>query len=178
MNRYFDRYATPLITGFFIVSAVSGVALFFRWTPSAFHAMHEWLSMVLLVPFALHLWKNWRGLVGYLKRKSLVIPLALSVLVAVPFAYNGLTASSGGSPAGRTIGLLTGTPIAVLAPVLKTTPDALVAKLKEKGYANAAPDSTLSALAAGGGTPASQILFSLMPRRGGGGAGGGAGPRS
>ena len=55
MNRYFDRYATPLITGFFIVSAVSGVALFFRWTPSAFHAMHEWLSMVLLVPFALHL---------------------------------------------------------------------------------------------------------------------------
>ena len=104
-----------------------------------------------------------------------MIPLALSVLVAVPFAYNGLTASSGGSPAGRTIGLLTGTPVSVLAPVLKTTPDALVAKLREKGYANAAPDSSLSALAAGGGTPASQILFSLMPRRG---SGGGGGPRS
>jgi hypothetical protein len=61
MPSILSRYATPLITGLFIVSLVSGVALFFHLGSAWFHSMHEWLSMVLILPFVLHIWKNWRA---------------------------------------------------------------------------------------------------------------------
>ncbi|HSO47757.1 MAG TPA: DUF4405 domain-containing protein [Rhizobiaceae bacterium] len=61
MPNLLMRYATPLTSGLFAVSLISGVALFFHLGQAAFHGMHEWLSMVLILPFALHLWKNWRS---------------------------------------------------------------------------------------------------------------------
>ena len=131
MNTFINRFATPLTTGLFLVSLVSGVALFFHWVPGAFHAMHEWLSMFLLVPVALHVWKNWKGLMGYLRHKTLLIPLLASLLVAVPFTVSGLTGSRGGNPAFRAIPLLTQAPLSDLAPVLKTTPDALLATSRD-----------------------------------------------
>lgn len=57
------RYATPFISGLFLVSLISGIALFFHLGNATFRGMHEWLSMVLILPFVLHLWKNWRPLV-------------------------------------------------------------------------------------------------------------------
>ncbi|MCB1455931.1 MAG: DUF4405 domain-containing protein, partial [Nitratireductor sp.] len=60
MPDLLSRYATPFISGLFLVSLISGIALFFHVGPSGFHGMHEWLSMVLIAPFVLHLWKNWK----------------------------------------------------------------------------------------------------------------------
>ena len=65
------RYATPLITGLFLVSLVSGIALFFHVGSAYFHSMHEWLSMVLIAPFILHIWKNWRAFLNYFKRSAM-----------------------------------------------------------------------------------------------------------
>src|SRR3954463_6656648 len=59
MMSLFHRYATPLTLGLFAVSAVLGVALFFRVGQSVFHGMHGWLSLALLLPFTLHVWRNW-----------------------------------------------------------------------------------------------------------------------
>lgn len=58
MKDIANRYATPLTTGLFAVSAISGVALFFHLGSAYFHGMHEWLSMALLIPFGVHVWKN------------------------------------------------------------------------------------------------------------------------
>ena len=44
------RYATPLITGLFLVSLISGLALFLHIGPGGLHPMHEWLSLVLILP--------------------------------------------------------------------------------------------------------------------------------
>lgn len=86
------------------------MALFFHWVPGLFHGMHVWLSMVLLVPFALHMWKNWGPLVGYIKRKTLFVPLLLSVLVAVPFAVSSTGGKQGGNPAFAAVQLVTKAP--------------------------------------------------------------------
>ena len=64
MKSILYRYATPFTTGLFLVSLVSGVALFFHVGPAAFHGMHEWLSMVLILPFVLHMWRNWRPMLS------------------------------------------------------------------------------------------------------------------
>jgi hypothetical protein len=144
---------------------ISGIALFFHWAPGAFHAMHEWLSVVLLAPFALHLCKNWRALLGYATRGTLLVPLGASLLVALPFAVAGLTGNSGGNPAFRTIPLMTQARLSDLAPVLKTTPDALLDALKQRGYKASSTDERLDAVAAASGAPASELLFAVMPAR-------------
>jgi len=165
VKTFVNRYATPLITGLFVVSTVSGIALFFHWIPPVFRAMHEWLSMLLLLPFVLHLWKNWNALLAYFRRKTIWLPLAASLVVAVPFAAMGLSGGPGGNPAFRAVGLLTQAPLSELAPVLETTPEALLADLEARGYPAASADATLSAVAAATGTPANELLFALLPQR-------------
>ncbi len=162
---WLHRYGTPLTVGLFLVSAVSGVALFFRWAPQAFHSMHEWLSLVLLAPFAVHMWKNWRPLIGYLRRRTLMIPLALSLVVAIPFAINGLTATRTGSPAFRVVRLMTAAPLTALAPVLKTTPERLQSALQERGFTVASVSDRFDSIVAGGPTPPERVLFELLPGR-------------
>lgn len=163
MTAFINRYATPLTTGLFIVSLISGVALFFHWQPGAFHTMHVWLSMVLLIPFVLHIWKNWNSLMGYFRRKTMLVPLIASLVVAVPFAVNGLSGARGGNPAFRAIPLMTQARLADLAPVLKTTPDKLIGALKQRGYEVASADETLNAVAAKSGKRANELLFAVMP---------------
>src|SRR5882757_6233868 len=99
VTRLIERYATPLTTGLFVVSAVSGTALFFHTSQGVFHEMHEWLSMILLLPFAMHLWKNWRPLLSYATRGTLILPLVAALAVAVPFAIGGMSGGKGGNPA-------------------------------------------------------------------------------
>ncbi|BFI95614.1 MAG: hypothetical protein RSP_11240 [Rhodanobacter sp.] len=163
-NDFMHRYGTPLTAGLFTVSAVSGVALFFHWAPRTFHAMHEWLSVVLLAPFALHLLKNWKPLLAYARRKTLLIPLALSLAVAVPFA---LTAGKGrqANPAVQTVALMTQASLAELAPVLHATPDELLRHLQQQGYQAAATSDTVAAIAAASQANANEVLYAMLPAR-------------
>ncbi|PWR23300.1 DUF4405 domain-containing protein [Zavarzinia compransoris] len=163
MGNFINRYATPLTTGLFVVSAVSGLALLFGWAPRAFHGMHEWLSLVLLLPFGFHVARNWRPLVAYAKRKTLFLPLALSLVLAAPFAVAGLAGGPGGNPAFRALPLLAAAPLSDLAPILKTTPEALIEALKAQGLNPTSPQDTPAALAAAAGRPVNPVLIALMP---------------
>jgi hypothetical protein len=164
LNDFMHRYGTPLTAGLFTVSAVSGVALFFHWSSRSFHAMHEWLSMVLLAPFALHLIKNWKPLLAYARRKTLLVPLALSLVVAVPFA---LTAGKGrgGNPTIQTVTLMTQASLADLAPVLQATPDELLQHLQRKGYKAGATSDTVATIATASQASASDVLYAMLPAR-------------
>jgi hypothetical protein len=164
LNTFIHRFATPLTTGLFLISAVSGFALFFRWAPGAFHSMHEWLSVVLLLPFLLHAWKNWSSLVNYAKRGTLLIPLLLCLVVAVPFAMNSMKGNNRGNAGLRgAIPLLTQAHLSDLAPILKTTPDALLAKLKQRGFKADAADQTIDTIASAAGKPPGEVLSAVMP---------------
>lgn len=167
ISKIMHRLATPLTTGLFLVSAVSGVALFFRWLPGAFHTMHVWLSMVLLVPFVFHVWRNWRSLLGYARRGALVAPLVLCLVVALPFAVLGLGDGGrrGGNPGFRAVALMTQARLSDLAPVLETTPDTLLAILRQRGYQARSADETLDAIAATSSKQPSEVLSNVMPKR-------------
>ncbi|MGN6739192.1 DUF4405 domain-containing protein [Dyella sp.] len=162
MKHFMHRYGTPLTAGLFAVSAVSGVALFFHWSSATFHRMHEWLSMLLLAPFALHMVKNWKPLLAYAKRRTLMIPLALSLVVAVPFAF---TAGKGraGNPAFQTLALMTRATLEDLAPILKVPPQDLLKQLQTRGYKASSTRDTPSDIATASAVPANEVLFALMP---------------
>jgi hypothetical protein len=165
LSLFIERYATPLTTGLFAVSAISGIALFFHWSQGTFHEMHEWLSMVLLVPFGLHLWKNWRMLLGYLRRGVLPLALAAALVVAMPFALSGAAGRGpgrAGNPAARVVRLLTQLPLSQLAVVLKTDPDILLGNLRQQGYTIASASDTLEMVAASSGREAPELMYTLL----------------
>jgi hypothetical protein len=157
-----NRTATPLTLGLFAISAVSGAALFFHVGQGVFHGMHEWLSMLLLVPFALHIWKNWGAMLGYVRRRALLRPLAATLLLAAAFAIPAMSGGERGSPR-QAVQFMTQTRLADLAPVLKTTPNALQASLVQRGYKVTSLDETLAAVAAASGAPVMKVLLDVIP---------------
>ena len=165
MNKYVARYATPFTTGLFAISAISGVALFLHVGQGLFHEMHEWLSIVLLLPFGFHLWKNWPSIIGYASRGNLLWPLIISLVLIVPFVVGSLgdSRSREGNPFFRVSALVNSAPLTQLAPVLKSSPDALVKALKAKGFAVASPDQSIDAIAKASGKPASDVLAAAIP---------------
>lgn len=165
--KLISRLATPLTTGMFLVSVISGIALFFRWSPSLFKSMHEWLSFVALVPFALwHIWKNWGALVNYTRGGLLFIVLGLSVVAAIPFAWTASQSgpSAGGNPAFRAVRLMTSAPLSEVAPLLKSSPDSLLNRLQSKGYKAESVNDSLDKVASASGTEAMKLLQELMPQ--------------
>ncbi|QAY95678.1 DUF4405 domain-containing protein [Methylovirgula ligni] len=164
-GRFISRFATPLTAGLFLISAISGTALFFHWTPGTFHEMHEWLSLVLLAAFAFHLYKNWVPLLGYVRRGTLILPLAVCLIAAMPFVIPGVGGHNRGNPAFRLVPLLTHARLSDLAPVLKTTPDELIAALKKRGLTVRAPNETIEAVAIDSDKEVPEVLFSVIPGR-------------
>lgn len=155
MNDSVNRYATPFTIGLFLVSTVSGVALFFHLGSKYFHGMHEWLSMLLLLPVVFHIQKNWPGMKGYFKRKTIWMPTLLSLVGALVFVV--LAWNSPGRPPSPAAKLLGAQSVATLAPIMGTTPAGLEAKLAEKGYVAASSD-TLEAVAKKAGKPIDVVI--------------------
>jgi hypothetical protein len=165
MTDQLKRYATPFITGLFLVSLVSGIALFFHLGGSTFRGMHEWLSMVLVVPFVLHIWRNWRAMIGYLNRPAFSLAMAVSLVAAIAFAYPSLTGASGGAggpPPFAFSDMALSHPAKDVAPLLGLSPDAVVAELQKLGYAAAAVDVPLADAAHKAGKSDMELIAALM----------------
>lgn len=157
-------HGTTYTVGLFLVSTVSGVFLFFHLGTSAFRTMHEWLSMLLIVPVVLHVWKNWTSLMTYFKRKVIYIPLLLSLAGGVAFAYPALVgpSSGGGNPLRATVRAMQNGTIVQVAPLYRLTPEALAARLRAKGYTVSSLDRTLAQVAGDSGREAGPGLMAAV----------------
>ena len=163
MSSFFNRYATPFITGFFLISLITGVALFVHIGPNAFREIHEILSLVLILPFAVHIWKNWRPMTAYFKHAPMVVALGLSVLACVPFFLSSETGETRSGPPAFAFTAEAFTHSAdEVAPLLGKTGDEVRAELTTAGYAFASPDQPLSEVAAAKGADSNAMLAVLM----------------
>lgn len=117
MLSFISRYATPLTTGLFLISLISGIALFFHFGTGVFRGIHEWLSMVLMVPVVMHIWKNPRPFVSYFKRSPMALSLIACLAAGFAFAWPSLTGTgsgAGGNPATAMVSLVAAaTPVEV-----------------------------------------------------------------
>lgn len=161
MPSLLQRYATPLVLGLFLVSLVSGTALFFHIGQGIFREMHEWLSLVLVIPFVLHLWKNWRAMANYLRKPALGIALALTLVMALPFALQSASGSSEGPPQFALSHTLLGHPATVLAPLLNTTPEEVLSTLQAAGFTATAHDEPLTDIATRSGKSEFELAAAL-----------------
>lgn len=166
MSKLLSRWATPLISGIFIVSLVSGAVIFFGVGRAYFTAMHEWLSMVLIVPFALHLWKNWRPFLNYFRRPAMIVSCAASLAAALAFAAPGALSSGRGAPPERVaIELVRTTSISRVAPLLGETPEELRAALESKGFTVSSTEQSIADIATASEKPASEALAAAIASR-------------
>jgi len=164
MPNLLSRYATPFTTGLFLVSLISGIALFFHFGTTAFREMHEWLSMVLILPFVLHVWKNWRPFLAYFKRLPMALSLALCLVAGLVFAWPAMTGSAsgaGGNPAFAMVNVVAaGTPGQV-APLLGKTEAEVVDALKQGGFTAADGTKPLTEIATASGKDTMELMATL-----------------
>lgn len=156
------RYATPLITGLFVISLISGIALFFHVGQNYFREMHEWLSMVLIAPFVLHLVKNWRPFLSYFKRMPMAVSLVICLLAGGYYAWQGAQGGAGGNPAMILAGAMQASSLAVVAPVFGHTPESLSTALVEKGYTIAATEKSLGEIATASGKDRFDLIRDIV----------------
>ncbi len=82
------EWATPLTIGSFIISAVTGIIIFFHIRIGLVRPAHEWLSWFLVLGGLLHILTNWKGVKSYFSKpisaSIIVIFLILCVLSLIP----------------------------------------------------------------------------------------------
>ena len=162
MPSLFKTYATPLTTGLFLASLISGIALFFHIGPSGFHGMHEILSMVLILPFVLHLWRNWRPMTAYFRHAPMAIAMTLSLGASLAFFYpTGETTGRSGPPQfAFAEKVLAATP-AEMAAALDVTPQALATALTGAGFQQGSGEDSLAKIAEAAGKTEMQLIAVL-----------------
>jgi hypothetical protein len=165
MRAFLIRYATPFTVGLFLVSVISGIALFFHVGGGAFHGMHEWLSMLLIVPFVLHLWRNWRPFSAYFKRVPMALALALSVLGSLAFAIPTGGAGRVQPPQRVLMQAIANGSVAQVAPLFGHTPDSFTVALRNSGFTVSSADQRLTDIAEASGKSTVDLIGVLAPAR-------------
>lgn len=156
------RYATPLTTWLFMISLVSGVALFFGIGSQYFREMHEILSMLLIVPFGLHVWRNWRTLVNYFGRSAMWISTVVCLVAAGAFAYEGAGASVGGNPRMAAFNALNNASVTALAALARTDEATVTERLKAIGVEVKSVEDTVAGLAQASGHDSFDLLGAAL----------------
>ena len=124
------EWVTPFAIGAFLISAVTGVAIFFHIDTGLAKFAHEWLSWLLLIAVLLHIGANLFGFKRYFTGwRSLTIITASVLIVVASFAISGGGRGAGGPPHMRAARALAKAPLSVLAQVAKISPAELRTRL-------------------------------------------------
>jgi len=160
MKQFVKTHGTTFTVGLFLISTISGVFLFFHFQSRLFHSMHEWLSMVLLVPVAVHIWRNWAAFAKYFKKKTIYMPLLVTLIASIAFAYPTLSSKSGGGdPKVAAIMAIHQGNISQVAPLFQLSSDELQNRLQAKGYKINDRNQTLSEIAKSSDKPLGPSLI-------------------
>lgn len=141
-----DRaWATPLTIGAFLLSAVTGVLMFFHADIGLNKEAHEWLGWILVAGVAFHAMVNF----GAFKRHfgtgmgKLLIGL-FALLLALSFVPLG--EEKGGPPTLAPVRALANAPIATLADVAQVSADEMMARIRAEGLQPASTRQSLGEL--------------------------------
>jgi hypothetical protein len=128
-------WITPITTGAFLLTAVTGVLLFFHAATGLNKAVHEWLSWVFLAGAVLHLALNFAAFKKYLtQRKGQVLLGSFILLLALSFVPLGEEHDEKHKrPYVPPIKALAQAPLTTLALVAQASPEQLRERLSNEG---------------------------------------------
>ena len=127
--------------------------------------LHEWAGLVLVAVVGLHVARNWKALLAYKDRGiSLYVALGTAALGATVFLGAALLGvERGGLDALRV--RVEQAPLADLAPILDESPERLVSRLQEAGFAAATSEASPVRIAAASHVSVRAVLEALIVDR-------------
>jgi len=161
MKTTLKSWATPLIIATFIISAVTGVLIFFHQESGLIKPVHEWLSWALVTGGVLHTIANWKSFSGYFSRKSALAIISTGLLITIA-AITVPSQGKGGNPMKRISNTLSTASIETLAPVVKLSPEQAIAKLEKKGLKVGDARQSIKEIAAANGRETQKVILSLF----------------
>ena len=138
-------WVTPITAGAFLLSAVTGVLIFFHIDSGANKFVHEWLSWVLLGGALLHTTANFSGFKVHL-RSSRGLALLGVFAVALALSFIPLGGGKGEPPFMAPVQALGKSSLATLAQVAQVTPEQMRARLASAGVQPTSDRQTLAEL--------------------------------
>ncbi len=153
-------WATPITVGSFLISALSGVILFFHLNIGLMRPAHEWLSWFMILGVGMHLVINWRPFLQYFKRP---IPLAVmgAFVLVTALSFMSLGGEQGSSKMGtamKTMNLLQNAPISALTELTNLSADGIAERLTSAGIEVTTTDTSLADLAKSQDREAHELL--------------------
>lgn len=138
------NWVTPVTAGAFLLSAVTGVLIFFHADSGANKFVHEWLSWVLLGGVVLHVLANLGGFKSHLAtaRGKLLMGVFVLALAASFMPFGGANEP----PFVQPIRALSQAPLSTLAQVAQTTPANLRDRMVKEGLPPTSDQQSLSDL--------------------------------
>ncbi|MEO5326675.1 MAG: DUF4405 domain-containing protein [Magnetococcus sp. THC-1_WYH] len=138
------EWVTPVTMGAFLLSAVTGVLIFFHVDSGLNKVAHEWLSWVLLGGVVLHVIANFGGFKRHFDARR--GRLLMGVFVLVLFLSFFGSGRKGEPPFAPPIRALSAVPLATLAQVAGVTPGQLRERLVKAGLQPMSDRQSLSEL--------------------------------
>jgi hypothetical protein len=167
MNATLKSMATPVAAGAFIISAITGILIFFDVETGAIEPVHKWLSWLLLSGVALHLLSHWNSFTGYLYRKPAlaIIVLALVVTAGAMLPVFGEEEEGGKRNAKAAVHALETSTLETVAQVVKSQPETLAMRLKSAGINVNNPSESIADIARSNGKESEVVLGVILGDR-------------
>ena len=139
------EWVTPFIAGAFLLSAVTGVLMFFHIDSEINKIVHEWLSWALVCGVTLHVVINFKLLIKYLyNQRGMLIVGIFAAILAVSFVPIGKKHKE---PFISPIQALAQLPLTSLAQVAQISPQELMQRLLKEGVQPTSDKQKLSDIA-------------------------------
>lgn len=125
------EWATPLTAGAFLLTAVTGVLMFFHLDSGLNKVAHEWLSLVFAAGVLLHVTVNFKAFKRYFSDKR---GLGLMGVFALVLALSFIPAGGESKPGfAMPLQKLAAAPVTVLAEVAGVPPEEMLVRLNNAG---------------------------------------------
>ena len=179
MRRFINKWGSTLIFASFVITAVTGVMLYFHVRVSPIEALHVWIGFLMIAGALFHVVRNWGQFLGYFRRPAFYGGLLVTALISAWLALPALTSTQtaeGGRPSLRSAiaisRAVSSATLADLAPLARTDANGLMEKLSGMGIAVSDPTASLQSVADLAGKNPQELAASLL---GGGSREGGDG---
>ncbi len=161
MKPTLKSWATPLIIATFIISAVTGILIFFHKESGLVKPVHEWLSWALVTGGVLHTIANWKSFANYFSRKGALAIISTGLIITIA-AITVPSQGKGGNPFMRVNRTLSTASVETLAPIVKLTPEEAVAKLEQKGLKVGNANQSIKEIATANDSEAQKVILALF----------------
>ena len=153
------RFATPLIIGAGLISAITGLLMFFI-TEDPFLFAHEIVGLGFSVAILLHIYTNWRPFKKYFSQRGVII-IAVAWLIGVGLIARTAIFSEP-EPEELIMQKMEQTSITRMAPIVDMQVETLIKRLGADGYTVSDPEMSIEALAEAHGADTDAVLFSVF----------------